>query len=91
MVPVDTVQRQRLWDKNSDLSNEAFLAHRIPKEREVQPAAISLGALEAFPHTLSTTLNARAVNGKLSLLALASSPTACTAPQVARRLRSARL
>jgi hypothetical protein len=43
------------------------------------------------PHTLSTILTASAARGKLSLLGLASSPGAFTAPQMARRLRSARL
>jgi cyanate permease len=43
-----------------------------------------------LPHTLSTILNARAASGKLSLLTLASSPGAFIAPQIARRLRSAR-
>jgi hypothetical protein len=65
-----------------------LLAHLHPKESEDEPAAITLGGLEAFPHTLSTSLTVRAVNGKLSRLALASSPGAFTAPQMARRLRS---
>jgi transposase-like protein len=42
-------------------------------------------AIRLPPHTLSTILTARAVNGKLSRLALASSPGALTAPQMARR------
>ena len=48
-------------------------------------------AIQLPPLTLSTILTARAVNVKLSRLALASSPGALTAPQMARRLRSARL
>ena len=82
------VRRQHLWDQTGDLSYAGFLAHRNPKESEDEPAAITLGGLEAFPHTLSTSLTVRAVNGKLSRLALASSPGAFTAPQMARRLRS---
>ena len=38
-------------------------------------------AIQLPPLTLSTILTARAVNGKLSRLALASSPGALTAPE----------
>jgi hypothetical protein len=74
-----------------DVSYGGFLALRNPKESEDEPAAITLGGLEAFPETLSTILTARDANGMLSRLLLASSPGAFTAPQIARRLRSPRL
>ena len=43
------------------------------------------------PQTLSTSLNPRDANAGLSRLTAASSPGAFMAPQMARRLRSARL
>jgi len=46
---------------------------------EIHRAAVPTFVLA--PHTLSTILTARAVNGELSLLALASSLGAFTAPK----------
>ena len=48
-------------------------------------------AIKLPPHTFSTILTARAVNGKLSRLALAFSAGALTAPQNSPAMRSARL
>jgi hypothetical protein len=61
----------RLSDQTGDLSNKRFLAHRSPMQREDEHSC-SILALWPPPHTLSTTLNPRDANGRLSRLMAAS-------------------
>jgi hypothetical protein len=62
--------RQHLWDQTGDFGNGGFLAHPNSTKSEDE-SSCSILVQKAARNTYCTILTARAVNGKLSLLALA--------------------
>jgi hypothetical protein len=67
---------RRKWDVAAQSPNgRAYLCCVLVMH---QAAELSNGPIKLPPHTFSTILTARAVNGKLSRLALASSPGVLT-------------